>query len=140
MRTRNRARLLRTALESVQAQEALGEKFDVQIIVVDDASTDETARVCRRFDVCYVRHDSTRGAAAAYNTGLSEVSGSYVGFLDDDDLWLPHNLRQQIRVLEEHPEASLVYGQSIVVLGDRVSVHPGKDAPSGHVFFRLTSR
>jgi glycosyltransferase involved in cell wall biosynthesis len=137
MRTRNRARLLQTALESVHAQEGLGEKFDVQIIVVDDASSDETPEVCRRFDVCYGRHDSAKGPAAAYNTGLQMANGSYIGFLDDDDLWLPHNLRRQVPILEKYPDVSVVYGQSILVYGDRVSIRPNANSPSGHVFSAL---
>lgn len=51
------------------------------------------------------------GAAASRNFGASNTSGSYLAFLDDDDEWLPHKLRDQVEFLDGHPEAGMVYGR-----------------------------
>jgi len=113
--THNRARLLQEALESVFAQHGTGEEFDMEVIVVDDASSDNTSEVVRKYTkVHYIRLPTARGAAAARNAGLRACSGEYVAFLDDDDIWLPHKLKQQITVLEMRPEVAVVYSPCVV--------------------------
>src|SRR5262249_10110334 len=113
--TRNRAHLLPGAIDSVLAQEGLGAQFDVEITVVDDASSDATSEVVRRYPaVRYIRLETQRGAAAARNAGIKASTGKYVAFQDDDDLWLPEKLRVQTAAMERHPEVGVVYGQSVV--------------------------
>jgi glycosyltransferase involved in cell wall biosynthesis len=137
--TQNRAYCLPRALDSVYAQEGLGERFDVQTIVVDDASSDATPEVVKRYsDVRYIRLPEHRGAAAAYNAGLGASVGSYLSFLDDDDEWLPHKLQKQLPLLEAHPNVGVVYSQSIVRFQGKESLYPGvTEAPSGHVFLAM---
>lgn len=89
--THNRATLLAEALASVYAQEGKGEEFDLEVIVVDDASSDATPEVVKRFDARYLRFDSNRGLSAARNAGIAASTGA--SFLDDDDLWTPRRLR-----------------------------------------------
>ncbi len=98
--TYNRARLVPRAIESVlqQTHEA------IELIVVDDGSTDDTENAVRSFDdsrIRYVRHDNRRGAAAARNTGIELARGEYVAFQDSDDEWLPDKTAVQLQALEK---------------------------------------
>ena len=79
---------------------------DVQIIVVDDASSDETANVCRMLaGIHYVRVERNQGVAGARNIGLIASRGEFITFLDDDDLRLPKSLDDQIELLSKSPAA-----------------------------------
>lgn len=97
--TYQRPQQLRKAIESVLAQSFK----DFELIVVDDASNDETEGVVRTFDddrIIYMCHSSNRGGGAARNTGLKSAGGEYIAFLDDDDEWLPSKLAKQMEILE----------------------------------------
>jgi glycosyltransferase involved in cell wall biosynthesis len=97
--THNRARYLHRAIQSV-----LDQTFrDLEIIVVDDASSDETPRIVRAFRderIRYFRHNANQGEAGSRNTGVQNSIGQYVAFLDDDDAWLPQKLAAQVELLE----------------------------------------
>jgi glycosyltransferase involved in cell wall biosynthesis len=104
--THSRPHLLPRAVESAQSAGT-----DVEVVVVDDASSDETANVCRDLkDIVYVRSDKNLGTAGARNLGIAASGSPYVGFLDDDDYRLPGSIDRQIEVLENDPSAVLVYG------------------------------
>jgi len=78
-----------------------------ELIVVDDASGDNTQEVVQRFAderIFYVVHDTNLGEGGARNTGLRYASGDYVAFLDDDDEWEPEKLKMQVDVLESSPD------------------------------------
>lgn len=109
--THNRAELLRQAIDSVYGQEGIGQDFRIEVIVVDDASTDSTAEVVGQYsEIHYVKLSANLGASGARNAGIKASSGKYVAFLDDDDLWLSHRLRVQVPVLEAKPSVCVVYG------------------------------
>ena len=133
--THNRAMLLPETLDSVFAQEGAGTQFEMEVIVADDASSDATPAVVRRYpNARYVRLPTNRGSSAARNAGIRASSGTYVAFLDDDDLWLPHRLKVQIPAMEAHPEVGLVYGQLVARTSDHEYVLPdSRYAPSGSV-------
>jgi glycosyltransferase involved in cell wall biosynthesis len=135
--TYNRSALLREALDSVMSQEGQGDLFDLETIVVDDASTDDTPSVVARYPVQYIRHLTNRGLSAARNTGLAASRGQFVAFLDDDDLWLPHRMRVQIPVMESHPDAGVVYRQMILIVDGVEQPVNRSMRPSGDVFKRL---
>lgn len=101
--TRNRARLLREAIVSV-----LGQTFqDFEIVVIDDASADDTQSVIANLSdarIRYFRHAKNRGEAASRNAALAHASGRYVAFLDDDDTWLPEKLAAQVEILDRSPQ------------------------------------
>jgi GT2 family glycosyltransferase len=133
----DRALRLQSALASIWALDGLCEQFDVEPIVVDDASKGPTEEVVRRFPgTRYVRHDTNRGVSAARNTGLAEATGKYVAFLDDDDLWLPYRLSAQVAVLEQAQGVEVVYSQRVAYVRDGTSggVFPDPEGPSGWVF------
>ena len=93
--TRDRAEILQRTLGGALAQEGV----DHDVIVVDDGSRDGTAaRVEGLGDprVRVLRHEESRGVAAARNAGIREARGEWLAFLDDDDLWAPDKLRTQI--------------------------------------------
>lgn len=133
--TFNRPHLLPRAVESARRAGR-----DVEIIVVDDASSDDTAKVCAGFrDIKYIRIDRNQGVAGARNVGLLESSGQFIAFLDDDDLRLPGSLDYQVSLLLAHPEAGFVAGG--VMLADQNGVPTGEVAvPRGHsgdLFWRV---
>jgi len=100
--THNRADILREAITSVLSQSF----SDFEIVVVDDASRDNTSEVVRAIDdqrIKYLRHETNRGVALARNTGVLNSTGQYIAFLDDDDEWLPDKLKKQYDLLEGSP-------------------------------------
>lgn len=96
--TYNRAGLLGRALESVRAQTYP----NIQVIVVDDGSTDDTRQVVARFPMVEYHYQENRRQAAARNTGLRHSRGSYIASLDSDDIWEPDFLAKSIACLEQH--------------------------------------
>jgi glycosyltransferase involved in cell wall biosynthesis len=106
--TRNRWALLSTAaLPSALAQDGV----DLEVIVVDEGSTDATAAELARLDeprLRVIRHDTARGLAQARNAGIAAARAEWIAFLDDDDLWAPHKLRRQLDAAAAH-DASFVY-------------------------------
>jgi len=95
--TFNRAGIVPRAIDSV-----LGQTYrPVEVIVVDDGSTDETPRVLGAYSGAIVPvFQANAGAAAARNRGLREAQGDLVAFLDSDDVWLATKLQRQVGVLE----------------------------------------
>ena len=112
----NQARFLGDAIESALAQTYT----PVEIVVVDDGSTDDTAAVAARFPgVRYVRRENG-GLSAARNTGLRESRGAYLTFLDADDLLLPRAIEVALDRLEASPECAFVSGRFRYVDADGV--------------------
>lgn len=101
--TYNRALLIRRAITSVLAQTYP----NFEIIVVDNASVDNTAEVVGAIvdpRLKFIRHDLNKGPAASRNTGLINSGGDYITFLDSDDEWLPQKLAAQLDVFKEDRE------------------------------------
>ncbi len=136
--TRNRAPLLAQALDSVFAQEGIGTLYDMDVVVVDDASTDATPDVVARYpSVRHIRLSTNRGVGRARNVGIAESTGTFVAFLDDDDLWLPRKLTLQVAALEADPETGVAYSQLILASQGGEYLFPELHAPSGSLFSRL---
>jgi len=107
------------ALRSVTAQTLR----PVDVVVVDDASTDRTRAIAQAAGVRVVGHDAGN-CAHGRNLGLREVRGEYIAFLDQDDVWLADKLSRQVDALERQPVLSFVGALSRVVLA------PGCPRPS----------
>lgn len=104
--TFNHGRLLPEALDSAIGQTLEG----VEIVVVDDGSTDDTPAVLARYgDRIRVVCQPNRGLAAARNMGLAAARGAYVSFLDADDVLMPTKLAEQNAVLEQAPAVGWTY-------------------------------
>jgi glycosyltransferase involved in cell wall biosynthesis len=135
--TRNRSHLLPRAIGYARASGG-----DVQVVVVDDASSDETAKTCQSdSNITYVRVERKRGVAGARNVGLAASQGEYISFLDDDDVRFPNSLDQQIAVLDKDPSAALIYAQANPEDPDGKQ-HPPypTDCPQGDVLWELLTR
>lgn len=110
----NCARTLEATVRSALAQ-TLSEHDGLEIIIVDDGSTDDTLIVARALaddastqGRVRVLTQPNAGAAAARNTGIREARGEYVALLDADDLWVPHKLERQLAVLRSRPDVYAV--------------------------------
>ena len=131
--TYNRARYLPQALDS-----ALAQGFDgLEVVVVDDGSTDGTPGVCAGYgDRIRCRRRENAGQSAAWNLCLEMARGEYVAFLDSDDAWLPGKLARQVPLLDADPGAALLYAEVRYVDGDGREI-PGarrpRRTPSGRV-------
>ncbi len=103
----NCARYIADAIDSVLAQTYQ----DLEIIVVDDGSTDGTGEVVRRYGdrVRYIRQKN-RGPSGAKNTGIQAARGEYISTLDGDDLWMPDRLEKLVPLLDQQPELGFAYG------------------------------
>jgi len=113
--TYDRARLVGRAIHSVLNQAYR----DFELIIVDDGSSDDTQRIVEGFKddrIRFIRHTSNLGGSAARNTGLDLSRGKYIGFLDDDDEWLPEKLEKQVKAIEGlGNNVGLIYCASLMV-------------------------
>ncbi|MCF0216403.1 MAG: glycosyltransferase family 2 protein [Fibrobacteraceae bacterium] len=109
--TKNRHALLENAIQSVLAQ-TVG---DIECIVVDDASVDETRSIYEKDSrIVYIRIDAkdSRGGNYARNQGVARATGEFIAFLDDDDEWLPNKLKKQLELYNAHPGSVIFCGRT----------------------------
>jgi glycosyltransferase involved in cell wall biosynthesis len=107
----NRAHLVRDAIDSALDQRA----GEVEVIVVDDASTDDTSGFLTRIygdRIRLLRLPERRGAGAVRNAGVAVATGEFVAFLDSDDVWLPGKFDAELQVFEQFPGAEAVLSDS----------------------------
>jgi glycosyltransferase involved in cell wall biosynthesis len=107
--TYNNAALLRETLNGVCGQTWK----DFEVIVVDDGSTDDTAKIVKAYDpnVRYV-HQPNHGPAAARNKGVSLAHGDLIAFCDHDDVWNDQHLETMLRCFDEHPAAAMCFADA----------------------------
>ncbi len=131
--TYNSAPYLSEALESVFAQT----HTCLEVLVIDDGSTDNTAAVMADYTdrTVYIRQVQS-GPSRARNRGIAKAKGAYIAFLDADDIWLPAKLEKQLRAFQQDPEASLVYSRSVDFrdrTGKELRIYP-REIHSGMLF------
>jgi len=138
--THNRAEYLRNAIESASKQTFQ----DLEIIVVDDNSTDHTAEVVEGFEnrkIKYIRKNVKKGPSAARNTAILESKGKYIAFLDDDDEWVPNKLQEQIKLLDRSKlKICGVYSNRLVLeraTKRLISANPQADKLKGNLLSQL---
>lgn len=107
MPVHNGAAFISKAIGSVLAQTFQ----DLDLLVVDDGSTDETSSVVNSFNDGRVRYfyQKNRGPSAARNTGIQHSAATWIAFLDSDDYWLPTKLEAQLSVARARPQAGMIY-------------------------------
>jgi len=103
--TYNRPRWLPDAIESVLAQTY----SDVELIVVNDGSTDNTEEILEPYmdGIVYI-YKENGGQGTALNTGIAAATGEYIGRVDDDDLFMPEKVELQVEMFEQNPQLGLV--------------------------------
>jgi glycosyltransferase involved in cell wall biosynthesis len=114
------------AIASIDAQTS----HDVEVIIVDDASPDNTAGIVEnliagRAGYRLLRRACNGGPAGTRNIGIAAATGDWLAFLDGDDAWLPHRLSMQLRLAEREPDVALWCGAVIPLAPDC----PPKDVP-----------
>ncbi|NTU65476.1 MAG: glycosyltransferase family 2 protein, partial [Chloroflexi bacterium] len=103
----NASRYVDVCLDSVFCQSG---DFDLEVIVVDDGSTDDTVFLLEQRAGVRLHRQAQRGPSAARNVGIAMASGEYVAFLDVDDLWPPGSLKSRFAVMLQNPDAGLAFG------------------------------
>ncbi len=129
----NYGRYLDDCLKSIFAQR----EADIEIIAIDDASTDHTPEVLRAFSdprLRVITHARNQGHVVTFQEGLEDARGRFVAHIDPDDRYRPVFLERTLQKFREHPEAGMVYGDVAIIGPDgRVTaescdaVHGGKD-------------
>ncbi len=106
---------------------------DLEVIVVDDGSTDETKREVESIGDPRVRYvyQENQGACTARNLGASLSKGEYIAFQDSDDTWRPNKLERQVAVLDRDPSVDIVCCQTLCTRADGSFFISMKDAPEG---------
>jgi len=110
----NAQKFIEEAIASIVAQTYA----NWELLLVDDGSADGSTDIALRYArhytgrVGYLEHEGhqNQGISASRNLGIANAKGTYIAFLDADDVWLPQKLEQQIAILESQPEAAMVYG------------------------------
>jgi glycosyltransferase involved in cell wall biosynthesis len=113
----NASRFMRECIDSVLSQTYM----DWELILVDDGSSDDSAAIAQGYvdrdpeRVRCIEHPGheNRGISASRNLGVRHARGEYIAELDADDVWLPDKLARLVPELETHPEAGMVYGNSL---------------------------
>lgn len=120
--TYERAHMVCDAIESALSQTLP----PLEIIVVDDGSTDDTASALKKFGnrIIY-RQQTNRGVSAARNLGLALAKGGFIAFLDSDDIWDSRKLEFQIGVLKRLPEVHLLFTDFGIRKQDGSLIHAG---------------
>jgi len=118
----NYARYLPACVQSVLAQE----RVEIEALILDDASTDESVEVAARFAaadsrVTVLAHPRNIGHIATYNEGLARATGDYIVLLSADDMLTRRSLARATAVMDACPEVGLVYGHPQVVYGSHVT-------------------
>ncbi len=113
----NGERYIGKAIESVLKQTY----SDIELIIVEDASTDKTLDVIKRYSderISLFVNEENQGIAFSTNRAISNAKGSYVALLDDDDEFFPDKIKKQVEFMESHPEIDILGGRTEIVTED----------------------
>jgi glycosyltransferase involved in cell wall biosynthesis len=128
--TYKRSKYLQGAIKT-----AVGQTYeDIEVIVVDDGSTESYAnKIVSRFSesVKCVSHEDNKGLSAARNTGIRNTSGEYIAFLDDDDRWHKTKIARQVEAINKDERTGLATCLVASISPDNEIIHCETWAPSG---------
>ena len=137
--TANRSSLVKRAITSVLNQDYA----DIECIVVDDASKDDTRSVVQGISdsrLVYLRHDSSKHASASRNTGINAATGDYIAFLDDDDEWMQEKIKRQVNLLNSGDDnVGMVYCW-MEYCDDEKTISYRKPELAGYIFRETLSK
>jgi glycosyltransferase involved in cell wall biosynthesis len=102
----NGERFLAEAIDSVAAQTYR----PIEIILVDDGSTDGSQAIAKSYPGVHYIHQENQGLAAALNHGVKLAGGDFLAFLDADDVWVGEKLSAQVATMKQHPNLDIVFG------------------------------
>jgi glycosyltransferase involved in cell wall biosynthesis len=144
----NHARFLDDSISSI-----LGQSYtDLELIIVDDCSTDASWQAIEKFASCDprvkgLRHEQNKGLSRSRNDGLRVASGDFIGFCDSDDAWEPEKLAIQLDFLQNNPDYGVAYSDANIIdengkpTGKRFSdLFPLPTRSSGWLFPELAKR
>ncbi len=105
----NCARYIRETIESILSQEGA---YDIEVIVINDGSIDDTGDIARAFgSPVRVIDQANAGVCAARNHGIREAKGDFIALVDHDDYWLPNKLANQLAAFEAYPHVDVVFSE-----------------------------
>lgn len=112
----NTAKYVQSAIVSVLLQSYR----DFELLIIDDAGTDNSIELCREYTDPRIRiiSQENRGLAGARNTGIRNARGKYIALLDSDDLWAPEKLEHHIAHLDSRPDVGVCYASSLMMEED----------------------
>lgn len=123
----NKEHYLREALESI-IEQTIGFDRNIQILLINDGSTDSSAEICSEYadrypgNISYYAQEN-KGVSAARNVGIAHASGKYITFFDADDVWDKDAFEQAFRLFEAHSEIDIAAAK-LIQFGDVTSPHP----------------
>lgn len=119
--TYNRAYILPKAIESV-----INQTYPrIELLVVDDGSTDNTPYIVPKYKLKYIRLPKNFGPSFARNIGIEQAKGELIAFLDSDDVFVKKKIKKQVDFLEKHPQYQIVQSDEIWYKGTR-RINPKK--------------
>lgn len=135
--TYNYGKYIEEAIQSVLHQDYA----PLEIVIVDDGSTDNTCEIVKPYLTDNVRYyyQENKGNAAARNFGIRQARGTYIALLDADDLYLPHKLSRQMAYMKAHPECEIVFARFRNVFSSAeereiaMKLNPSQEAPLNHM-------
>lgn len=136
--TYNYSRFIERAVNSVLSQSYQ----DYEIIIVDDASTDDTKDIVGKYNdsrIKYIQHNVNRGLSWTRNTGIKAAKGMYLAFLDSDDTWMPEKIEAQIEVFRNGQDNLGVVYTSMKIFDNTTSNTTSAPSPTyrGQILQRL---
>lgn len=134
----NNAKFLPEVLDSIFSQTY----NDFEVIIIDDASTDNTQETLANYKdkIILEKLPQNSGSAAAWNCAINLAKGEHIVLAAADDTWLPERLTEQVSILDKNPKIGLVYSRSITTDENNnpiVKEHSSKAYPTGKVFLDL---
>lgn len=129
---------IQRTLDSIRNQLGEGQLFEIELIVVDDCSTDNTPAILKQNQVAFLRHDANSGGPnKGRNTGLHLATGDYICIVDQDDVWSTNRIMTLLPYLER---ASIVTsGYTLVDTHKGSEVRRVLNSNESHVFFERNS-
>tara|TARA_R110000868_G_scaffold350166_2_gene611412 strand:+ start:3014 stop:3907 length:894 start_codon:yes stop_codon:yes gene_type:complete len=118
---------------------------NIEIIVIDDGTLGtENKQICNKLpNVKYIKIENSGGPATPRNIGISKSKGKYIGFVDDDDIWLSHKIETQVNILEKYDDFGLVHGccnvmdENGIITGEIVGRPGNNSVKHGNVLMRM---